>query len=206
MSRFVTTCAAVAAAIAVNFVLFIIIPLLHRAFGTGQPESTSAGRQRIVYEMVRKPEQKEKPQRPRLRSIRQERTDRQPGSSMAFRFSPDLSLDAGGAGEGVALGTRELQAEIFDEGQTDEDPVPVNTPPVAYPERARELGIQGTVEAIFVINYQGRVEDVRIVRSPHPILAAETRKTLMSWRFKPARNKGIPVNIRRKLPIEFTLD
>jgi periplasmic protein TonB len=123
---------------------------------------------------------------------------------MAMRFAPDLDV-AGGA-EGVAMAPQELEAEIFEEGHTDEGLVALNVPPVEYPERARELGIQGTLVVELIVGRDGRVESVDIISSPHPSISAAARKAVAAWRFKPARNKGIAVRMRARKEIEFKLD
>ncbi|MBN1306519.1 MAG: energy transducer TonB, partial [Chitinispirillaceae bacterium] len=75
-----------------------------------------------------------------------------------------------------------------------------------YPDRARELEIEGTLEVIIIIDTQGKVASVEVVRSPHSSITAAARKIIETWRFKPARNKGVPVRMRVRQVIEFTLE
>jgi protein TonB len=121
-----------------------------------------------------------------------------------MRFAPDLGVAAGGSG--VAMETRDLEAMVFEEGETDEDLVPVRVTPVRYPDRARELGIEGTLEVEIIVGRDGKVETVDILSSPHPSISAAARTTISRWLFKPARNKGIPVRVRARQAIEFRLD
>jgi TonB family protein len=68
------------------------------------------------------------------------------------------------------------------------------------------MNIEGTVKAIFVVNYLGKVTTVDIVKSPDQSFTREVKKTLLTWRFKPAKNKGVLVNMRFSKEIEFKLE
>jgi protein TonB len=122
-----------------------------------------------------------------------------------MRFSPDLDV-AGESGDGIGMETGDLEAVIFEEGRTDEDIVPLNVNPVPYPERARELGIEGVLLMELIIGRDGSVESVEIIKSPHASITSAARKQVAGWKFKPARNKGIPVRVRARKEIEFRLD
>jgi TonB family protein len=195
-------------AVMVSFFFFIIIPLLHDLFGVNITEKDKGPQRRIVAEMINKPKTeppKQNPMRIRKVSTAQDRgTNR--SSQMALKFSPDLMADAGGDGASVALQNNELNAEIFDEGQTDEPAQQVSSPQLSYPDRLREAGVTGIVEARFTITYEGKASFIEITRSPHALLSNEVRKTLTATRFLPAKNKGIPVNVKAKKIFEFNLD
>ena len=123
-----------------------------------------------------------------------------------MRFSPDLSMDApAGGGAEVTLQQQELTAEIFDQGQVDEQAIPEYTPQIPYPERAIELGIAGKVEVVFVVTHQGKVGDIQVVSTPSPLFSSAVMRGVAQWRFKPAKKKGIPVNQRYRRVIEFIL-
>lgn len=75
-----------------------------------------------------------------------------------------------------------------------------------YPEEAKENQIQGKVYVSFVIDKQGNVKDVKIIKSPSELLSKEAIrivKSMKSW--IPAYQKGKPVNSRFKLPISFRI-
>jgi protein TonB len=95
---------------------------------------------------------------------------------------------------------------VFEQGRTDEDAVPEYAPDVPYPDRAREQGIEGEVVVVFIVTHQGKTASIEIERSPSPLLSAEVRRAVASWKFKPAKNRGIPVNQRWRRTIEFNLD
>lgn len=198
----------VALATGLSFVFFVLVSMLHSLFGVAFSQQTSEQKKRpVMAEMAAKkspPEKKTAPQR--VRQVASGSSGERAPAQSAMRFTPDLSIDAGGGGEGVELQQQELTAETFEEGQTDEPAQPVATPPVGYPERARELGVQGTVEVIFVVSHSGTVTAIDVVRSPHPSLTAEVKKAIAGWRFKPARNKGVPVNVRLRQVLDFRLE
>ena len=77
---------------------------------------------------------------------------------------------------------------------------------VKYPEEALKAGIQGRVTAMFVINEDGSVGDVEIVRSYHSSLNAEAIRVVKSMsKWTPARHDGMPVKVRYTVPIIFSL-
>ena len=128
------------------------------------------------------------------------------GQALSAGIVPDLGVEGSGGVQLQARGQQDLSAEILEEGQADEDIVPVYTPAPQYPDRARELGVEGELEVIFVVDMDGRVTQLEIVKSPHPSFVAETRRVLGSWRFKPARNKGVPVRVRARKVFDFGLE
>jgi protein TonB len=76
-----------------------------------------------------------------------------------------------------------------------------------YPESARRRGIEGTVLLKMRITAQGRVEDVRVVRSAgYPELDESAIEAVRRWRFEPARHNGEPVVEEAVLlPVVFQL-
>jgi protein TonB len=190
-------------AILINALLFSIFPLLQRLFSSG---IDSAANQRKPLEMVieyRKPEEKkENPVEQKFRKISNPLSG-QRSDPVSFKFTPDLSVE--GSGE-VVMEQQDLQAVVFEEGETDEAAVPLYKPPIEYPRRARELEIEGVLEMLIVIDMQGKVKNIDIVRSPHSSITTAAKKTVSTWRFKPARNKNIPVQVRVRQIVEFNLD
>jgi TonB family protein len=77
--------------------------------------------------------------------------------------------------------------------------------PVSYPLEARERGIEGTLVVYFIIGHDGRVKSIDVQKSPSPIITREAKRTIATWRFKPGKKKGVPVNVRAKKEITFEL-
>jgi periplasmic protein TonB len=196
-------------AIGVSFLLFISIPFMRNIIGFHKPDTPARENRRIIAEIVRSIPKK---QQTEIQTVRQVKTSSASSSGpssasngIAFKFTPDLGVEGAGGVE-VAMQNQDLEAMVFDEGQTDEDIVPVFTPSIPYPERAKDVGAQGTLEAVLVIGRDGKVEKVDIVRSPHESIAIEAKRTLSKWKFKPGKNKGIPVKVRAKQVIDFNLE
>ena len=77
---------------------------------------------------------------------------------------------------------------------------------IRYPEICREQGVQGRVIVAFVVNKDGSIVDVKVVRSQDQHLSDEAVrvvKTMPKW--KPARQGNKPVRARFNLPVMFRL-
>lgn len=81
---------------------------------------------------------------------------------------------------------------------------------VKYPEdvlQANEKGanIHGRVYVKFVVEKDGSISDVEVVRSAHPSLDAESVRVvkLMSGKWTPATERGKPVRSKFTLPFVF---
>ena len=78
---------------------------------------------------------------------------------------------------------------------------------IKYPEEAKEKGISGRVFISFVIEKDGSVTEVKVMRSVNPIVdneAVRVVKAMPKW--KPGLMKGKPVRVSYVLPINFKLD
>ncbi len=189
-------------AILINALLFYSIGALHQLFSpVVSDEKAQQPQQRIVMQRVRQPEKKPQKQRRQLRKIHSS-GGRQMTGKMDLRFSPDLSA---ASGTGVAMQQSQLENVVFEEGETDEPLVPVRVSPLPYPDRARDLGITGKLIFEMIIGRDGKVRSFEVIESPHPSITAAARKTIQTWRFKPAKNQGIPVEVRVSQEIEFKL-
>lgn len=186
----------------VSFILFIILPVIHDLFGMGfQKEKSMANQRRIIAEVIQPIEKKKKKEVRRLRKVHRSKT-RSTAGNMQMKFTPNLGIEGD---DGVAVESQDLEIMIFNEGETDEDVIPLKTIPIPYPQRARELGIEGIVKTKLVIGRNGKVESVQVLKTPHPSFASIVRKTMLRWRYKPAKNQGVPVRVYRTKEIEFKL-
>lgn len=80
-----------------------------------------------------------------------------------------------------------------------------NDPP-PYPIESRRRGEQGTVLLLLQIDAQGKVEEVRLLRSSgHPRLDRAAAAALAKWRFRPARRGGVAEATAIEQPVEFRL-
>ena len=76
-----------------------------------------------------------------------------------------------------------------------------------YPKKARKMGLAGKVFVEFVIDTDGSVIDVSILRGVHPLLDDEAIRVVKSFpEFIPGQQRGKPVKVRYRLPMNFALD
>jgi len=75
-----------------------------------------------------------------------------------------------------------------------------------YPMMAREAGIQGTVFVTFVVERDGSITDVQILRGIGGGCDEEAvRVTRMMPRWKPGKQRNRPVRTQFRMPIRFAL-
>lgn len=90
--------------------------------------------------------------------------------------------------------------QVVVEPEVLERPLPV------YPPELRAAGVEGQVVARAVIGEDGRIRDVEILRTDHPLFSEALLATIPSWRFEPATVDGQPIEIDYTLVQLFTLD
>jgi TonB family protein len=78
------------------------------------------------------------------------------------------------------------------------------TDPV-YPAIARQSHISGSVEVQFRISSEGRVYDVKSLKG-WPILAKAAIDAVATWRYKPARRNGRPVESQVRTNFDFQMN
>ncbi|MFO8061916.1 MAG: TonB family protein [bacterium] len=76
----------------------------------------------------------------------------------------------------------------------------------AYPETAKQLGIEGTVFLELVVEKDGSVSNVKVVRGVHPLLDDAARSAAYQMRFTPAMSRDIAVRAYVTFPVNFTLE
>jgi len=77
---------------------------------------------------------------------------------------------------------------------------------IKYPTIAQENGIQGTVYVSFVVNKDGKIVDVQVVRGADPNLDKEAVRVVSAMPpWNPAKQRGKAVRARFTLPVRFQL-
>lgn len=73
-----------------------------------------------------------------------------------------------------------------------------------YPEEAYRRGVQGRVMCSFIVNADGSVSNVRVLRGVEPTLNSEARRVIRSMPdWSPGRINGKAVPVRVIYPITF---
>ena len=77
---------------------------------------------------------------------------------------------------------------------------------VKYPVVAQENGVQGRVVVSFVVERDGSITDVRVVRSVDPSLDREAARVVSSMpRWTPGKQNGSAVRVKYNVPVSFRL-
>lgn len=75
-----------------------------------------------------------------------------------------------------------------------------------YPVVAQENGVQGRVTVAFVVERDGSITDVRVVRSVDPSLDREASRVVRSMpRWSPGKQNGSTVRVKYTVPVVFRL-
>ncbi len=78
---------------------------------------------------------------------------------------------------------------------------------IRYPRAPQAMGIDGTVYVRFVVNGDGSVSDVRVIRGVHRDYDREAvRVVSMLPAWKGGKHRGRPVPVRMVLPIRFNIE
>lgn len=76
-----------------------------------------------------------------------------------------------------------------------------------YPTAAQEKGIQGRVTLTFVVEKDGSIKDVRVVKGVDPLLDKEAIRVMYSMpKWKPGKKDGVAVRVKYTVPITFRLE
>ena len=77
---------------------------------------------------------------------------------------------------------------------------------IKYPAEAVAKGIEGRVLVQFVVNKEGDLQDIKVMKSIDPLLDQEAIRVISSMpKWTPGKLKGEAVNIQYVLPIQFNI-
>jgi protein TonB len=77
---------------------------------------------------------------------------------------------------------------------------------IKYPQMAKESGIQGRVFVTFVVERDGRVTDVKVLRGIGGGCDEEAIRVVADMpKWAPGKQRGKPVRVQYNLPVKFTL-
>lgn len=78
---------------------------------------------------------------------------------------------------------------------------------IVYPAQAVTDKIEGKVVLQFTITKKGRIKDVEVIKSAHPLLDAEAVRVLERMpKWVPGKKDGKPINVKYALPVSFRLN
>lgn len=77
---------------------------------------------------------------------------------------------------------------------------------IQYPETAKKAGVQGRVILQFVVDKDGSIDNVSVLRGVNPDLDKEAIRVVSNMpNWKPGMQKGKPVRVKYTVPIAFSL-
>jgi TonB family protein len=95
--------------------------------------------------------------------------------------------------------------KVFKVGGDVSAPIPTDHAEPPYSEKARLVSLQGATTLWVVVNAQGTVEQARVVNAVGLGLDQCALRTIRTWKFKPATQKGVPVPVRIMVELSFRL-
>jgi len=159
----------------------------------------------------KKPEQKVRKPRPKPRKA----PKAPPPPSLAALTSglsgiefdlPALQFTDIGNSAGDLLSTNEEDV-VHTSDTVDQPPQPIEQPPMRFPQKLRDKGVEGYVVLSVLVNANGAIERVKVIESKPPGAFDQVAlEGIRDWRFNPATYKGEPVKtwIRQKIRFELT--
>lgn len=77
---------------------------------------------------------------------------------------------------------------------------------IYYPKEAREKGIEGIVYITFIVEKDGSISNVEVLRG-HELLAEEAIRVVKAMpRWQPGTQRGKPVRVQFNMPVRFSLN
>lgn len=127
-----------------------------------------------------------------------------PGEGMAVASGGGGRGNGAGSGVGNGVGSERF---VYQLGQVDQDAQPDKIVDPAYPRRAKEDGIEASVELRLLIDEHGRIEQMEVLGAPPGYgFDAALKKSSQQWRFVPAQLGGVPVPQWVRMPYSFHLE
>ncbi len=205
--------------IVLNLLFFSLMPLMtdqdDDLYTRSIPSTTTVNVVRLkrpdteVRKKPPKPEEQkpEKPVKKQPRTMSKQKPA--PLPRLDFQVNPDLPATPGlpvFPMETVTLAPHPMD-NAYTPAQLDTPLTPIATVHAIYPFQAKRRGIEGWVKVKFLVNSQGRVEQVSILASdPETIFDQSVLNVLPKWRFSPGTIEGTSVNTWVVTTIRFELE
>jgi TonB family protein len=82
-------------------------------------------------------------------------------------------------------------------------PLPVHTVDPEYPPELKQEGVEGKVVLLAVIDRDGTVSKIRVVKSLDPVLDHNAKVAFSEWKFEPALINDQPIDLRVIVTVPF---
>ncbi len=95
----------------------------------------------------------------------------------------------------------------YEQSMVDTIPAALQRGKPQYPVRAKRMNVTGKVEIRFLVNEEGRVEELTIIKAtPENIFEEAVRQAVTTWRFQPGMKNGKHVAIWMMTTINFEME
>jgi TonB family protein len=84
-------------------------------------------------------------------------------------------------------------------------PQRIKTVTAAYPAAARAAQLEGDVVLAATVGVNGRISEVVVERSVHPLLDAAAKEAVLQYEYSPGHRDGVPVPARIRTTVSFKL-
>ena len=201
---------AIAAAIVAHIVLFFIVfPSYYEEKILKVGSTPRVYKLRAVkFQQPPKPKVQQRVSKPKARAVPVPDATPDDPEPIAREESVDVSdLDFPEVGDSVvipdgpagpAIGPMQISGNVL-------APVRIYSPDPHYPEEARHARVQGVVILQTIINTDGNVTDVKVLKGLPSGLTEAAVAAVSSWRFKPATLEGRPVAVYYLVTVSFSV-
>ena len=84
-------------------------------------------------------------------------------------------------------------------------PIRIRTVSPEYPTVARAAALEGDVLVQAIVGADGKVSDVHVLQTVHPVLDEAARKAVQQYEYTPGRRNGIPESAVTRITVSFRL-
>jgi TonB family protein len=109
---------------------------------------------------------------------------------------------AAGGAEPPVVGITTSQPSVAD---VVTPPIRIRTVRAEYPTVARAAALEGDVLVQAVVGADGKVRDVQVLQTVHPVLDEAARKAVRQYEYTPGRRNGIPEPAVMRITVSFRL-
>lgn len=140
-------------------------------------------------------------------SIREAYTQDENGPQLSKSAVDETTDEATNPGEPKSvtgqMESNEIAPVVYDVNEVDEKPRPVNIVGPTIPEEAQIGNTDGVVLLKIIVNVDGSVSDVAVLKGPE-IFHKAASDAVLQWRFRPAVHEGRVVPVTLSTPVRFS--
>lgn len=125
--------------------------------------------------------------------------------TLSAQQTPPLNPPAESSPNQIYMSMDVDKLPVFPGGQDAQNQFMVKN--IKYPAEARNRGIQGVVIVSFIVEKDGKITNVTILRNPGGGTADEAQRLVSAMpNWEPGIKNGQPVRVRMQLPVAFRLN